>query len=109
MSNVAKFPIKKIRTIALVGQAGSGKTSLASRCCERGIDSRTGSVERGIRVATTPWKNPQHSLNCGRELRTQDHRCHLSTPRYPISLATPLPALAAWNAAIVINAQIASR
>ena len=57
--------IKRIRTIALVGQSGAGKTSLAEALLARaGAIPAPGSVERGTTVCDyTPLeKQLQHSL-----------------------------------------------
>jgi elongation factor G len=112
---VSRYPIKKLRTIALVGQAGSGKTSLAEALLARaGAIPAAGSVERGTTVCDyTPLeKSFKHSLQLAvASFETQDpeggHRIHLlDTPGYPDLLGHALPALAAVEtAAIVINAQ----
>jgi elongation factor G len=109
--------IKHIRTIALVGQAGSGKTSLAEALLAKaGAVPAAGSVERG--TTTTDYspleKQLHHSLKLavasfdakveGEEEPTHVHL--LDTPGYPDFLGHALPALAAVEtAAIVINAQ----
>jgi elongation factor G len=107
--------IKRIRTIALVGQAGSGKTSLAEALLAKaGAIPAAGSVERGTTVCDyTPLeKQLQHSLKLA--IATfpvkdgdEETRVHLlDTPGYPDFLGHALPALAAVEtAAIVINAQ----
>ena len=112
---MAKHLIKHLRTIALVGQAGSGKTSLAEALLARaGAIPATGSVERGTTACDyTPLeKQLQHSLKLavasfevnGGEHPTCVHL--LDTPGYPDFLGHSLPALAAVEtAAIVINAQ----
>jgi len=112
---LAKHLIKHLRTIALVGQAGSGKTSLAEALLARaGAIPATGSVERGTTACDyTPLeKQLQHSLKLavasfevnGGEHPTCVHL--LDTPGYPDFLGHSLPALAAVEtAAIVINAQ----
>jgi len=112
---LAKHLIKHLRTIALVGQAGSGKTSLAEALLVRaGAVPAAGSVERGTTVCDyTPLeKQLQHSLKLavasfevnGGEQPTCVHL--LDTPGYPDFLGHSLPALAAVEtAAIVINAQ----
>jgi elongation factor G len=107
--------IKRIRTIALVGQAGSGKTSLAEALlATAGAIPAAGSVERGTTVCDyTPLeKELQHSLKlavASFEAKVEDEptRIHLlDTPGYPDFLGHALPALAAVEtAAIVINAQ----
>ena len=112
---MAKHLIKHLRTIALVGQAGSGKTSLAEALLVRaGAVPAAGSVERGTTVCDyTPMERQlQHSLKLavasfevnGGEQPTCVHL--LDTPGYPDFLGHSLPALAAVEtAAIVINAQ----
>jgi elongation factor G len=103
--------IKRIRTLALVGQAGSGKTSLAEALLVRaGAVPAAGSVERGNTVCDyTPLeKQLQHSLKLAvASFEAHDTRIHLlDTPGYPDFLGHSLPALAAVEtAAIVINAQ----
>ena len=95
--------IKRIRTVALVGQAGSGKTSLAEALlAQAGAIPAAGSVERGTTVCDyTPLeKELQHSLKLaiatfavkadGDELRIH----LLDTPGYPDFLGHAPPALA---------------
>jgi elongation factor G len=107
--------IKRIRTIALVGQAGSGKTSLAEALLAKaGAIPAAGSVERGTTVCDyTPLeKELQHSLKLAvasfdARVEGEPTRIHLlDTPGYPDFSGHALPALAAVEtAAIVINAQ----
>jgi elongation factor G len=107
--------IKRIRTIALVGQSGVGKTSLAEALLARaGAVPAAGSVERGTTVCDyTPLeKQLQHSLKLAvASFEAKENgeavRIHLlDTPGYPDFLGHSLPALAAVEtAAIVINAQ----
>jgi len=107
--------INHIRTIALVGQAGSGKTSLAEALLAKaGAVPAAGSVERGTTVGdyTQLEKQLRHSLKlsvASFEAKVDDEptRIHLlDTPGYPDFLGHSLPALAAVEtAAIVINAQ----
>ncbi|HEX5476451.1 MAG TPA: elongation factor G [Burkholderiales bacterium] len=107
--------IKRTRTLALVGQAGSGKTSLAEALlAAAGAIPAAGSVERGSTTCdyTALEKELQHSLklavasfdvkDAGEEFRVH----LLDTPGYPDFLGHSLPALAAVEtAAVVINAQ----
>jgi len=103
--------IKRIRTVALVGQAGVGKTSLAEALLAKsGAIPAAGSVERGTTVCDyTPLeKQLQHSLKLAvASFDFQDTKIHLlDTPGYPDFLGHSLPALAAVEtAAVVINAQ----
>jgi elongation factor G len=103
--------IKRIRTLALVGQAGCGKTSLAEALLARaGAIPAAGSVERGTTVCdyTVIEKQLQHSLKLAVcSFDSQETRIHLlDTPGYPDFLGHALPALAAVEtAAVVINAQ----
>src|SRR5687767_8820066 len=97
--------------MALVGQSGAGKTSLAEALLAKaGAIPAAGSVERGTTVGDyTPLeKQLQHSLKLAvASFDAQDHRIHLlDTPGYPDFLGHALPAFAAVEtAAIVINAQ----
>jgi elongation factor G len=107
--------IKRIRTIALVGQAGAGKTSLAEALlAQAGAIPAPGSVERGTTVCdySAIEKELQHSLKLAVATfpvkdNGEEVRVHLlDTPGYPDFLGHALPALAAVEtAAIVINAQ----
>jgi len=103
--------IERIRTIALVGQSGAGKTTLAEALlAAAGAIPGAGSVERGTTVCDyTPLeKQLQHSLKLAvASFDAKDTRIHLlDTPGYPDFLGHALPALAAVEtAAIVINAQ----
>jgi len=103
--------IKRIRTIALFGQAGAGKTSLAEALLAKaGAIPAPGSVERGNTVCDyTPLeKQLQHSLKLAvASFDFKDTKIHLlDTPGYPDFLGHALPATAAVEtAAIVINAQ----
>ena len=107
--------IERIRTIALVGQSGAGKTTLAEALLARaGAIPAAGSVERGTTVCDyTPLeKQLQHSLKLAvasfdAKTNGEATRIHLlDTPGYPDFLGQSLPALAAVEtAAVVINAQ----
>jgi elongation factor G len=108
---VDKNPIDGIRTLALVGQAGCGKTTLAEALlAQAGAISAPGSVERGATVCDyTPLeKSVLHSLKLAvASFEARDTRIHLlDTPGYPDFLGHSLPALAAVEtAAVVVNAQ----
>jgi len=108
---VESIAIDRIRTVALVGQAGCGKTALAEALlAQAGAIPAPGSVERGTTVCDyTPLeKSLQHSLKLAvASFEAKGARIHLlDTPGYPDFLGHSLPALAAVEtAAVVINAQ----
>jgi len=97
--------------MALVGQAGAGKTTLAEALLAKaGAIPAAGGVERGTTVCDyTPLeKQLLHSLKLAvASFDFQENRIHLlDTPGYPDFLGHALPAFAAVEtAAIVINAQ----
>ena len=100
-----------IRTIALVGHAGCGKTSLVEALLYQGGELRApGSVERGTTVCDfDPLERKyHHSLNSAvAHLHYRDTRIYLlDTPGYPDFSGLSISALPAVEiAAIVINAQ----
>jgi elongation factor G len=102
---------ENIRTLALVGHAGSGKTTLAEALlCKSGAIGAQGSVERGNTVCDYDplEKTHHHSLNSAvAHFRTRNSLVHLiDTPGYPDFMGHAIGALAAVEtAAIVINAQ----
>ena len=102
---------KNIRNIAVVGHAGSGKTTLIEALLEKsGAIKSAGSVDKGTTVCdyTDQEKRLQHSLEAS--------MCHLEidgtfinlldTPGYPDFMGRALSVLPAVDtAAIVVNAQ----
>ena len=107
--------IEHIRTVALVGQAGCGKTALAEALlAQAGVIPEAGRIERGSTVCyyTPLEKDLQHSLKLAVASFETTHdnaplRVHLlDAPGTPDFLGHALPALAAVDtAAIVVNAQ----
>ena len=106
----ATSPVSHLRTLALVGPAAAGKTTLAEALLvQAGMVGAAGSVERG---STTSDFDPierrmQHSLHTSvLHLDHQGLRIHLlDTPGSADCLGQSLPALeAVETAAIVINA-----
>ncbi len=101
-----------IRTLALVGPAAAGKTSLAEALLVKaGAVGAPGSLERGSTVSDyDPLERKfQHSLNAAvMHLKTADTRVHfIDTPGSPDFLGQSLPALeAVETAAVVINAAV---
>jgi elongation factor G len=102
--------IQAIRTLALVGQTASGKTSLAEALLHRsGAIGAPGSLERGTTVSDfDPMeRRAQHSLNSAiLHLKHGGTRMHLiDTPGYADFVGQSMTALEAVDtAAIVINA-----
>ena len=106
-----RFAPEMIRTIALVGHGGSGKTTLAEALLHRaGAIGAAGSVERGSTVCDFDplEKTYQHSLNAALvHLTSGETRIHIvDTPGLPDFVGRAIGALpAVETAAIVINAQ----
>ncbi len=107
---VAAVGTPDIRTLALVGPAGAGKTLLAEALLQAaGMIGSAGSLERGSTVSDHDpvEKRMQHSLNSAlMHLHHGGCRIHLiDTPGAPDFMGQALPALeAVETAAIVINA-----
>ncbi|MFC0591797.1 elongation factor G [Ottowia pentelensis] len=110
MSTDADASIETLRTLALVGASGSGKTSLAEALLHAsGAIGAMGSVERGSTVSDhDPTEiKAQHSLQASvLHLQHEGCRIHLiDTPGLLDFIGHSLPALeAVETAAIVINA-----
>jgi len=110
MSDSISPEISGIRTVALVGPAGAGKTSLLEALLvQAGAIAQAGSVERGSTVSDfdPQEKRAQHSLQSA--LVHMNHggvRIHaIDTPGAPDFVGQSLPALeAADTALVVINA-----
>jgi elongation factor G len=102
--------IAAIRTLALVGPAAAGKTSLAEALLQRaGMIAVQGSLERGSTVSDFDplERRMQHSLNAAvMHLQHAGTRVHfIDTPGAPDLVGQSLPPLeAVETAAIVINA-----
>jgi elongation factor G len=106
-----KFSPEAIRTLALAGHGGAGKTTLAEALLAKaGAINTAGSVERGTTVCDHDAleKQYQHSLNASvAHLTHRDTRVHLvDTPGLPDFVGRAIGALpAVETAAIVVNAQ----
>ncbi|MEJ6000911.1 elongation factor G [Paucibacter soli] len=107
----AQAEIAKIRTLALVGPAGAGKTSLIEALLHHcGVITAPGSVEKGNTVSDHDAleKRMQHSLYASLvHMPYQGLRIHaIDTPGAPDFVGLALPALEAVESAVlVINAQ----
>jgi elongation factor G len=108
---MATISTEEIRTLALVGHAGSGKTTLAEALLHQaGAIPAPGSVQRGSTVCDFDplEKTHQHSLySAVAHFNHGGTRVHvLDTPGYPDFLGQAISALeAVETAAIVVNAQ----
>jgi elongation factor G len=106
-----KFSPVAIRTIALVGHGGSGKTTLAEALLAKAGSIQTpGSVEKGTTVCDFDplEKQYQHSLNAAVvHLEHQETRIHLAdTPGLPDFIGRAIGTLpAVETAAVVVSAQ----
>ena len=100
-----------IRTIALVGHGGCGKTTLAEALLHRArMIGAMGFVEKGSTVCDFDplEKSYQHSLNASLvHLHHRDTRIHLAdTPGLPDFIGRAIGILpAVETAAVVVNAQ----
>jgi elongation factor G len=101
----------RVRNIALLGHAGSGKTTLIEQLlAHTGAIRAAGQVEKGNTVSdfTDQEKRLQHSLNVSVcNLETDGHTINLlDTPGYPDFLGRSLSVLrAVETVAVVVNAQ----
>jgi elongation factor G len=106
-----KFSPEAIRTIALVGHGGAGKTTLTEvLLAKAGAITSAGSVEKGSTVCDFDplEKQYQHSLNAAAvHLQHRDTRVHLiDTPGLPDFIGRAIGALpGVETAAVVVNAQ----
>src|SRR4030095_9570798 len=108
---MANYATSNIRTVALVGEGGSGKTTLAEALLlASGAIKEAGTVERGTTVSDFDplEKSLQHSLRASIvHLDTRDTRIHLvDTPGFPDFIGQAIGALdAVETAAVVVSAQ----
>jgi len=108
---MANYATSNIRTVALVGQGGSGKTTLAEALLlVSGAIKEAGTVERGTTVSDFDplEKSWQHSLRASvLHVDTPDTRVHLiDTPGFPDFIGQSIGALdAVETAAVVVSAQ----
>jgi elongation factor G len=102
---------EEIRTLALVGHAGSGKTTLAEALLHQaGAIQAPGNIQRGTMVCDFDPLEKQHQHSLYSAIAHFDHggtRVHLiDTPGYPDFLGHAMTSLEAVETAVVlINAQ----
>ena len=108
---MAGYTTENLRTVALVGQGGAGKTTLAEALLlKTGAIKEAGAVERGTTVADfDPMEKAwQHSLRSSiLHVDTGGTRIHLiDTPGFPDFIGQAIGALdAVETAAVVVSAQ----
>ena len=108
---MSAYTTEDIRNIALVGHAGSGKTTLVEALlAASGTIKEAGSVDRGTTVcdADPMEKEYQHSLDIGITSLTTggSHVNLIDTPGFPDFLGRSISILpAVETAAVVISAQ----
>ena len=108
---MSDYTIEDIRNIALLGHAGSGKTTLVEALLHAaGAIPSIGEVEKGNTVSDDDTLERKHHHSLRSSLISLDHGgCHINlvdTPGYPDFVGNALGALpAVETAAIVINAQ----
>jgi len=108
---MSEYTIEDIRNIALLGHAGSGKTTLVeSLLHSAGAVQSPGTVEKGGTVSDDDVLERKHHHSLRSSLVSLDHEgCHINlidTPGYPDFVGHALGALpAVETAAIVVNAQ----
>jgi elongation factor G len=108
---MASYTTENLRSVALVGQGGAGKTTLAEALLlKTGAIKEAGAVERGTTVADfDPMEKAwQHSLRSSiLHVDTADTRIHLiDTPGFPDFIGQAIGALdAVETAAVVVSAQ----
>src|SRR5690349_23965203 len=108
---MGQFATENIRTVALVGHGGSGKTTLAEALLlKTGTITAPGTVEKGSTVSDFDplEKTFQHSLRASvLHVETAGTRVHLiDTPGFPDFIGQAIGALdAVETAAVVVNAQ----
>jgi len=105
------YSTENIRNIALVGHAGSGKTTLAEALLHRaGIISTPGSIEKGTTFLDFDPQEKEYQYSLNPAVASLDHgNAHINlidTPGYPDFLGQALGALpAVETAAVIINAE----
>ncbi len=108
---MSRYTTQDVRNVALVGHAGSGKTTLTEALLHAaGVTTAKGSVERGDTVSDFDELERKHQHSLRASLVNLDHgKTHINlfdTPGYPDFMGQALSALPAVETmAVVINAQ----
>jgi len=108
---MSAYGTENIRNIALVGHAGSGKTSLVESLLHQGgAINQPGAIDKGTTVCDYDPEEKQHQHSIGSALAALDvgqtHINLIDTPGYPEFIGQALGVLpAADSIAVVINAQ----
>ena len=107
---MSEYTTNDIRNVALVGHAGSGKTTLTEALLHAGrVIQHTGTVEKGNTVSDSDSLEQKHHHSLRSSVVNIDHDgCHINlidTPGYPDFIGQTLTVLpAVETVAVVINA-----
>ena len=107
---MSEYTTNDIRNVALVGHAGSGKTTLTEALLQTaGVIQHAGSVEKGNTVSDSDPLEQKHHHSLRSSVVNMDHGgCHINlidTPGYPDFIGQTLSVLpAVETVAVVINA-----
>ena len=107
MTVVKEYPTQRIRNVAVLGHASSGKTTLIDALCfTAGTSSRKGNVEEGHALTMTSAEELSHGVSMqltAAFAEWQDHKINLlDTPGYLDFTGDALAAVRAADAAIVV-------
>lgn len=102
-----EYPTQRIRNVAVLGHAGSGKTTLVDALCyTAGTSSRKGNVEDGHALTMTSAEEISHGVSMqltAAYAEWRDHKINfLDTPGYLDFTGDALAAVRAADAAIIV-------
>ncbi len=107
MTVVKEYPTQRIRNVAVLGHAGSGKTTLIDALCfTAGTSSRKGNVQDGHALTMTSPEEISHGVSMQLTPAFADWRDHkvnlLDTPGYLDFTGDALAAVRAADAAVIL-------
>ena len=107
MTVVKEYPTQRIRNVAVLGHAGSGKTTLIDALCfTAGTSSRKGNVEEGHALTMTSAEELSHGVSMQLTpafAQWRDHKINLlDTPGYLDFTGEALAAVHAADAAVIV-------
>src|SRR5512139_3800906 len=101
-----KYEVDKIRTVALIGQGGCGKTSLGEALLfTAGTTTRLGRVDDGTSIFDYEPEEKSHKLTISSTLGLAEHEKHkitvVDTPGYDVFLYDAQASLFSVDATVV--------